>query len=540
MAKQLSFDSAAREALRRGVDQVANAVRVTLGPRGRSVVLDRKFGAPTLTNDGVTVAKEIELADPLENLGAQLIKEVSTRTQEVAGDGTTTATVLAQAILHEGLRHVAAGANPMAVKRGIDRAVQSVVAALKQQSVAVASRDQIAQVASIAANGDCAIGDLIAAAMEKVGGDGVITVEEARGISIHLEVVEGMQFDRGYLSPYFITDPERMEVVLDKPLILLHDRRLAGLDSILPVLRQVVRLGRPFLIIAEEVEGEALAALVVNKLRGTLLTAAVKAPGFGDRRQAILEDLALLTGGQVVSEQAGRRLEAVRESDLGQAQRVTIDKDSTTVIGGAGKPAHIRARAEQVRREIEEATSDYDRDKLKERLAHLLGGVAVIHAGAATELELKEKKARIEDALAATRAAVEEGVVPGGGVALLRAAGSLAAMRAEGDEAAGVAIVRRALSEPTRRLAANAGVDGAFVVSQVLATSGSTGWNAVTLALEDLQATGILDPTKVVRVALQHAASIAGLLLTTEALVTELPAKEEKRKGGPPPGALGP
>ena len=532
MAKQLTFDSAARNALRRGVDQVANAVKITLGPRGRSVLLDRELGAPTITSDGVTIAREIELADPYENLGAQLIKEVSAKTQEVAGDGTTTATVLAQAILHEGLRMVTAGANPMAVKRGIDQAVAAVVESIRQQSQAVSSREEIAQVATISANNDGAIGELLADAMERVGREGVITVEEAKGIDTRLEVVEGMQFDRGYLSPYFVTDPERMEVVFENPLILLHDKRITSLESLLPALQGVVKLGRPLLVIAEEVEGEALAALVVNKLRGALAAAAVKAPDFGDRRQAILEDLAVLTGGQVISEQAGRRLDQVRPSDLGQAKRVTIDKDATTIIGGGGKPEDIRARAEQIRRQIEETTSDYDRDKLKERLARLTGGVAVIRVGAATETEFKEKKARVEDALAATRAAVEEGVVPGGGVALLRAATALDSLAYSGDEAAGVGIVRRALREPTKRLATNAGINGAVIVEQVAAASGAIGWNALTLELEDLRAAGVIDPTKVVRVALQHAASIAGLLLTTEALVTELPAKEEKPKGG--------
>jgi chaperonin GroEL len=535
MAKQLSFDSAARDALRRGVDQVANAVKITLGPRGRSVLLDKKFGAPTITSDGVTIAREIELADPYENLGAQLIKEVSAKTQEVAGDGTTTATVLAQAILHEGLRSVAAGANPMAVKRGIDQAVAAVIEGIRQQSHAVSGREEIAQVATISANNDRGIGELLADAMEKVGREGVITVEEAKGTDTRLEVVEGMQFDRGYLSPYFVTDPERMEVVFENPLILLHDKRITSLESLLPALQVVVKLGRPLLVIAEEVEGEALAALVVNKLRGALPACAVKAPDFGDRRQAILEDLAVLTGGQLISEQAGRRLDSVRPSDFGQAKRIRIDKDATTIMAGGGKPADIRARGDQIRRQIEETTSDYDRDKLKERLARLLGGVAVIRVGAVTETEFKEKKARVEDALAATRAAVEEGVVPGGGVALLRAAATLESLARIGDEAAGIRIVRRALREPMVRLATNAGVNGAVVVEQVAAASGATGWNALTLELEDLRARGVIDPTKVVRVALQHAASIAGLLLTTEALVTELPEREEKSKGANPP-----
>ena len=537
MPKQLSFDSAAREALRRGVDQVANAVRVTLGPRGRSVVLDRKFGAPTLTSDGVTIAREIELADPYENLGAQLIKEVLTKTQEVAGDGTTTATVLAQSIVHEGLRHVAAGANPMALKRGIDRAVGVVSEDLRKRAQPVASTEQIAQVATISAHHDRAIGDLIAKAIDRVGRDGVITVEEARGLETKLDVVEGMQFDRGYLSAYFITDTERMEAVLEDAQVLIYDKRISSLEAILPALQAAVRTGKPLLLIAEEIDGEALAALVVNKLRGTLQAVAVKSPAFGDRRQAILEDLATLTGGEVVSETSGRKLESVRPSDFGSVRRVVIDKDSTTLIGGGGKREDIDARAALIRRQIEESTSDYDREKLKERLAHLAGGVAVIEVGAATEFEMKEKKARIEDALAATRAAVEEGVVPGGGVALLRAVAALKSLTAEGDEASGIAIVRRALAEPTRRLAQNAGMTGGVIVEQILAAQGAVGWNALTGEVEDLVERGILDPAKVVRVALAHAASIAGLLLTTEALVAELPSKEEKpRGGGHPPG----
>ncbi len=532
MPKQLSFDSAAREALRRGVDQVANAVRVTLGPRGRSVVLDRKFGAPTLTSDGVTIAREIELADPYENLGAQLIKEVLTKTQEVAGDGTTTATVLAQSIVHEGLRHVAAGANPMALKRGIDRAVGVVAEDLRKRAQPVASTEQIAQVATISAHQDRAIGDLLAQAIDRVGRDGVITVEEARGRETTLEVVEGMQFDRGYLSAYFITDTERMEAILEGAQVLIYDKRISSLEAILPSLQAAVRLGKPLLLIAEEIDGEALAALVVNKLRGTLLAVAVKAPAFGDRRQEILQDLAVLTGGQVLSESTGRKLDSVQPEDFGAVRRVVIDKDSTTLIGGGGKPEEIAARAALIRRQIDESTSDYDREKLRERLAHLAGGVAVIEVGAATEFELKEKKARIEDALAATRAAVEEGVVAGGGVALLRAVSALDHLTAEGDEASGIRIVRRALAEPTRRLAQNAGMNGGVIVEQILAAEGGVGWNALTGEVEDLVAHGILDPVKVVRVALAHAASIAGLLLTTEALVAELPSREEKPKGG--------
>jgi chaperonin GroEL len=539
MAKQLSFDSAARESLRRGVDQVAKAVRVTLGPRGRSVVLDRKLGAPTITSDGATIAREIELADPYENLGAQLIKEVLAKTQEVAGDGTTTATVLAQAIVHEGLRIVAAGANPMAIKRGIDRSVSAISDELRRLSHAVSKPEEIAQVAAISANNDREIGEFLANAMEQVGRDGVITVEEARGLETRLEVVDGMQFDRGYLSPYFITDPDRMEAALENPLLLLHDRRISSVETLLPVLEEVVRVSRPLLVVAEDVEGEALAALVVNKLRGSLQMAAVKAPAFGDRRQAILEDLAILTGAELISEQTGRRLDSARSTDLGSARRITIDRDSTTVVGGGGEGEAIRTRADQIRRQIGEAPSDHDRDKLKERLARLVGGVAVIHVGAATEPELKEKTARVEDALAATRAAVEEGVVPGGGVALLRAMATLSELKAglegSGDELAGVVIVDRALREPTRRLAANAGVNGAIVVEEILSTSGANGWNANTMKVEDLRERGIIDPTKVVRVALEHAASIAGLLLTTDALVTESPSQAEDERPGPNP-----
>ncbi|HWN81360.1 MAG TPA: chaperonin GroEL, partial [Candidatus Udaeobacter sp.] len=502
---------------------------------GRSVVLDRKFGAPTLTSDGVTIAREIELADPYENLGAQLIKEVLTKTQDVAGDGTTTATVIAQAIVHDGLKHVAAGANPMALKRGIDRAVAAVVEELKRNSQAVQGREQVAQVATVAARQDGTVGQLLAEAIERVGREGVITVEEARGRETKLEVVEGMQIDRGYLSPYFITDTERMEVVLENALVLLHDKRISSLEALLPALEAAVRLARPLLVIAEDVDGEALAALVVNKLRGTLVSAAVKAPAFGDRRQSILEDLAILVGGELLTENAGRRLESVKAQDFGSVRRVVIDKDSATLIGGGGEKAAIEARSAEIRRQIAETTSDYDRDQLKERLAHLAGGVAVIEVGAATEVELKERKARIEDALAATRAAVEEGVVPGGGVALLRAGRALDAIVLEGDEGAGVAIVRKALREPTRRLGLNAGEEGGMVVERVLAAKGAVGWNAVTGELEDLVARGILDPTKVVRVALAHAASIAGLLLTTEALVAEQPAKTPPPKGGPQP-----
>ncbi len=532
MAKQLRFDSAAREALQRGVDKLANTVKVTLGPRGRNVVLDKKFGSPTITNDGVTIAKEIELEDPYENMGAQLLKEVATKTQDVAGDGTTTATVLGQAIVHLGLRHVTAGANPMILKRGIDRAVQSVVADLKKQSKPIKTPAEIAQVATISANNDAEIGQLIADAMDKVGKDGVITIEEAKSLDTSLETVEGMQFDRGYLSPYFVTDPERMETVLEDALLLIHDKKIASIKDILPILEKVTQVGKPLLIIAEEIEGEALATLVVNKLRGILAVAAVKAPGFGDRRRAMLEDIAILTGGRLVTEEAGLKLENAVLSDLGRAKRIVVDKDNTTVVEGAGKKTEIKARVEQIRREIEESTSDYDKEKLQERLAKIVGGVAVVHVGAATETELKEKKARVEDALAATKSAVEEGIVPGGGIALLRAQAGLAKLESKGDEKVGVEIVATALESPLRMIATNAGAEGSVVVEKAKAMKGGMGYNAATNEFQDLVAAGIVDPTKVARSALQNAASIASLLLTTEAVITDVPEEEKPMPGG--------
>ncbi len=532
MAKQLRFDSAAREALQRGVDKLANTVKVTLGPRGRNVVLDKKFGSPTITNDGVTIAKEIELEDPYENMGAQLLKEVATKTQDVAGDGTTTATVLGQAIVHLGLRHVTAGANPMILKRGIDRAVQSVVADLKKQSKPIKTPAEIAQVATISANNDAEIGQLIADAMDKVGKDGVITIEEAKSLDTSLETVEGMQFDRGYLSPYFVTDPERMETVLEDALLLIHDKKIASIKDILPILEKVTQVGKPLLIIAEEIEGEALATLVVNKLRGILAVAAVKAPGFGDRRRAMLEDIAILTGGRLVTEEAGLKLENAVLSDLGRAKRIVVDKDNTTVVEGAGKKTEIKARVEQIRREIEESTSDYDKEKLQERLAKIVGGVAVVHVGAATETELKEKKARVEDALAATKSAVEEGIVPGGGIALLRAQAGLAKLESKGDEKVGIEIVATALESPLRMIATNAGAEGSVVVEKAKAMKGGMGYNAATTAFQDLVAAGIVDPTKVARSALQNAASIASLLLTTEAVITDVPEEEKPMPGG--------
>ncbi|HET9951006.1 MAG TPA: chaperonin GroEL [Candidatus Eisenbacteria bacterium] len=529
MAKQLLFDAAAREALQRGVDKLANTVKVTLGPKGRNVVLDKKFGAPTVTNDGVTIAKEIELENPYENMGAQMVKEVATKTQDISGDGTTTATVLTQSIVREGLRHVAAGANPMQLKRGIDKAVTAVVADLKKQSKAIKTPTEIAQVATISANNDSEIGKLIADAMDKVGKDGVITVEEAKSLDTSLEVVEGMEFDRGYLSPYFITDPERMEVALDDVQILIHDKKIAAIKDILPVLEKVAQTGRPLLIIAEDMEGEALATLVVNKLRGILNVVAVKAPGFGDRRRAMLEDIAVITGGRLITEEAGFKLENAVLSDLGKAKRVVIEKESTTIIEGAGKKADIKARVDQIKKEIEASTSDYDKEKLQERLAKISGGVAVIHVGAATEIELKEKKARVEDALAATKSAVEEGIVPGGGVALLRAQAVASKLEAKGDEKAGIDIVIAALDAPAKTIAANAGAEGSVVVEKIKAQKGSVGFNAATGEYLDLVAAGIVDPTKVTRSALQHAASIASLLLTTEALITDRPEKEESQ-----------
>jgi chaperonin GroEL len=524
MSKQLLLHEEARAALLRGVNVMSRAVTVTLGPKGRNVVLARKFGSPTITKDGVTVAKEIELEDAYENMGAQMLKEVASKTSDSAGDGTTTATVLAQAIFHGGLKNVTAGASPMALQRGIERAVATVVGALKHMSKATKDRKEIAQVGTVAANNDPAIGELIAEAMEKVGKDGVITVEEAKVMETSLEVVEGMQFDRGYLSPYFVTDAERMDVVLEDAVVLIHEKKISVMKDMLPLLEQVARAGKPLLIVAEDLEGEALATLVVNKLRGTLVCCAVKAPGFGDRRKAMLEDLATLTGGKAITEDLGIKLEKVKLEDLGRAKKVVVDKDNTTIIEGAGHHKEIEGRIRQIRAQIEETTSDYDREKLQERLAKLAGGVAVIKVGAATETEMKEKKARVEDALNATRAAVEEGIVPGGGVALLRASEALDSLALSGDEATGVGIVRRALEAPIRQIAENAGFEGSVVVEKVKQTGpAARGFDAQTNEYVDMMQAGIIDPTKVERVALQNAASIASLLLTTEALITERP-----------------
>jgi chaperonin GroEL len=528
MPKQLRFDEEARAALLRGINTMSRAVKVTLGPKGRNVVIARKFGSATLTKDGVTVAKEIELKDPAENMGAQMLKEVASKTSDTAGDGTTTATVLAQAIFRGGLKNVTAGANPMALKRGIEQAVETVVEELKQMSKATRERKEIAQVATIASNNDKAIGDLIAEAMEKVGKDGVITVEEAKATETVLDVVEGMQFDRGYLSPYFITNPERMDVVLEDALVLIHEKKLSVMKDMLPLLEQVAQAGKPLLIIAEDVEGEALATLVVNRLRGTLHTCAVKAPGFGDRRKAMLEDIATLTGGKAITEDLGVKLENIKLADLGRAKKVVVDKDNTTIIEGAGKAVEIQGRIKQLRVQVEETTSDYDREKLQERLAKLAGGVAVIKVGAATETEMKEKKARVEDALNATRAAVEEGIVPGGGVALLRAAEALDSLKLSGDEDTGVSIVRRALEEPIRTIVENAGLEGSVIVEKVKGMVPLTrGFDAETNEDVDLMQAGIIDPTKVERIALQNAASIASLLLTTEVLITDIPHAEK-------------
>jgi chaperonin GroEL len=539
-AKELTFGVDARTSLKKGVDKLAEAVKVTLGPKGRNVVIDRKFGSPLITKDGVTVAKEVELDDPIENMGAQMVKEVATKTSDLAGDGTTTATVLAQAIFREGLKNVTAGANPMSLKRGIDKAVERVIAELKTLSVETAGKREIAQVGTISANNDEEIGNLIADAMEKVGKDGVITVEEAKGLETTLETVEGMQFDRGYLSPYFITDPDRMEAVLDDALILIHDKKISSMKDLLPILEKVAQMGRGLLIIAEDVEGEALATLVVNKLRGTLKILAVKAPGFGDRRKAMLQDIAVLTGGQVISEEVGFKLENAVLSDLGRAKRIVVDKDNTTIVDGAGQTEAIEGRIKEIRAAIDKTTSDYDREKLQERLAKLAGGVAVIHVGAATETEMKEKKARVEDALHATRAAVEEGIVPGGGVALLRAQTALDGLTLEEhDEQVGVAIVRRALEEPIRQITTNAGVEGSIVVEKVRSNENRNyGYNARTEEYEDLVQAGVIDPTKVTRTALQNAASIAGLLLTTETVVTEKPEKD-KAPAMPGGGGMG-
>jgi chaperonin GroEL len=537
MPKQIAFDVSAREELRRGVDVLANAVKITIGPRGRNVVLDKKFGAPTITNDGVTIAKEIELENHFQNMGAQMVKEVATKTSDVAGDGTTTATILAQAIIHEGLKNVTAGANPMFLKRGIQKAVDAVVEALKKRSQEVKDREGIANVATISANNDREIGKLIADAMEKVGRDGVITIEEAKGMETSLEVVEGMQFDRGYTSPYFVTDSERMEAVLEDARILIHDKKISAMKDLLPVLEKVVQMDRPLLIIAEDVEGEALATLVVNKLRGTIKVCAVKAPGFGDRRKAMLEDIAVLTGGRVISEEAGFKLENTVLSDLGSAKRVVVDKDDTTIIEGAGKPDEIKGRIQQIKKQIEDTTSDYDKEKLQERLAKLAGGVAVIHVGAFTEVEMKEKKARVEDALHATRAAVEEGIVIGGGVALLRAGDAILALKLEGEEKLGAEIIRKALAEPARMIATNAGVEGSIVIERLRAEKDPIGFDANTLEYRDLLKAGVVDPTKVTRSALQNAASIAALLLTTEAIVSD--KQEEREEGGAGPGGHG-
>ncbi len=535
MAKQIVYAENSRQAILRGVNQLADAVKVTLGPKGRNVVLEKKFGGPTITKDGVTVAKEIELADPLENMGAQMVREVASKTSDIAGDGTTTATILAQAIFREGVKSVAAGANPMALKRGIDKAVAVAIEEVKKMAKPV-SGDMIAQVGTISANSDHTIGDTIAEAMKKVGKDGVITVEESKTMLTELQTVEGMQFDRGYLSPYFVTDADRMEVVLEDPYILIHEKKISNMKDLLPVLEQIARAGRPLLIIAEEVEGEALATLVVNKLRGTLNACAVKAPGFGDRRKAMLEDIAILTGGKAIFEETGIKLEGVKLEDLGKAKRVTVDKDNTTIIDGAGEQTAIEGRIKQLRTQIEDTTSDYDREKLQERLAKIAGGVAVIKVGAATETEMKEKKARVEDALHATRAAVEEGIVPGGGVALLRAAKALIGLKLEGDEQIGVNIIRRACEEPIRQIVQNSGEEGAIVMGKIRENDNAHyGYNAQTDKYEDLVESGVIDPAKVTRSALQNAASIAGLMLTTEAMVCEIPEK----KSAPAPGGHG-
>jgi len=537
-AKQLLFEEAARAKILRGVELLSRAVKVTLGPKGRNVVIDKKFGSPTVTKDGVTVAKEVELPDPYENMGAQMVKEVASRTSDNAGDGTTTATVLAESIYKEGLKNVAAGSNPIFLKRGIDKAVEAAIAELQKVSKKVNDREEIRQVATVSANWDTEIGDIIADAMDKVGKDGTITVEEAKSIQTSLDVVEGMQFDKGYLSPYFVTNAESQEVVLEDAYVLIHEKKISSLQDFLPLLQNVAKTGKPFLLIAEEVEGEALAALVVNKIRGTLNVCAVKAPGFGDRRKAMLEDIAILTGGKCITEDLGIKLENVQLADLGRAKRIVVDKENTTIVEGSGKSSEIQARVKQIRRQIEETTSDYDREKLQERLAKLAGGVAVINVGAATEAEMKEKKARVEDALHATRAAVEEGIVPGGGVALLRTAKAVDALALEGDEKIGSQIVRRAIESPLKQLCANAGVDGGIVVQTVLNSKGAQGYNVATGKYEDLVKAGVVDPTKVTRTALQNASSIAGLLLTTECMITELPEKKEAAPAHPPGGGM--
>jgi chaperonin GroEL len=539
MPKELQFNTKARSLLGSGVDQLAEAVKVTLGPKGRNVVLDRKFGSPTVTKDGVTVAKEIELEDHFENMGAQMVKEVASKTSDIAGDGTTTATILAQAIFKQGLKSVTAGINPMGLKRGIEKAVEVAVQELEKLSTPTKGKKEIAQVGTISANNDPSIGELIAEAMEKVGKDGVITVEEAKSMVTNLETVDGMQFDRGYLSPYFVTNPEKMEVELEDAMILIHDKKISVMKDLLPILEKVAQMGKPLLVIAEDVEGEALATLVVNKIRGTLKVAAVKAPGFGDRRKAMLDDIAILTGGRVISEEVGFKLENVVMGDLGQAKRIVIDKDDTTIIDGAGKEEDIQGRINQIRSQIEESTSDYDREKLQERLAKLAGGVAVIYVGAATETEMKEKKARVEDALHATRAAVEEGIVPGGGVAFLRTLPALEKLTLENEaEQVGVAIVKRSLEEPLRQIVNNAGAEGSVVVEKVKAENTTMGFDAEAMEYTDMLQAGIIDPTKVARIALQNAASIAGLLLTTEALISDKP-QEEKMPPMPPGGGMG-
>src|SRR6266404_2992458 len=538
-AKQLLFDEDARKALLRGVEKLSRAVKVTLGPSGRNVVLDKKFGSPTITKDGVTVAKEIELEDPYENMGAQMVREVASKTSDIAGDGTTTATVLAESIYREGLRNVTAGANPMALQRGINKAVTAVVEQLVKMSKKVKDRNEIQQVAMISANGDKTIGNIIADAMDKVGKDGTITVEEAKSIETTLDVVEGMQFDKGYLSPYFVTNPESMECILEDAYILINEKKISSLKDMLPLLEKTAKLSKPLLIISEDVEGEALATLVVNKLRGTIHVAAVKAPGFGDRRKEMMNDIAILTGGKFLSEDLGIKLEKVELDDLGRAKRIIIDKENTTIVEGNGKQSDVQGRINQIRRAIEETTSDYDREKLQERLAKLAGGVAVVYVGAATETEMKEKKARVEDALHATRAAVEEGIVPGGGTALIRAIPALEELRLKGDEAIGAEIVKRALEEPLRQLADNAGWEGSLVVQELKGRKGWEGFDVDKLEYVDMGKAGIIDPTKVTRSALQHASSIAGLLLTTECCVTEVPEKEKAPMGGPPGGGMG-
>ena len=536
-AKQIVYEAEARQLVLKGVEKLSRAVKSTLGPRGRTVVLEKKFGSPTITKDGVSVAKEIELENPFENMGAQMVREVASKTSDIAGDGTTTATVLVESIYREGLKNVTAGANPMEIRRGIDTATEAVVANLQKQSKKIRENAEVAQVGTISANGDSTIGTIIAEAMEKVGKDGTITVEEAKGIDTTLDVVEGMQFDKGYLSPYFVTKPDTMEVVLDDAYILLFEKKISNLQDLLPVLQNVAKSGRPLLIVAEDIEGEALATLVVNKLRGTLQVCAVKSPGFGDRRKAMMEDIAILTGGKFISDDLGIKLESIPLSDLGRAKRVTVDKDNTTIVEGAGKTADIQGRIAQIRRQIEETTSDYDREKLQERLAKLAGGVAVINVGAATETEMKEKKARVEDALHATRAAVEEGIVPGGGVALIRAQSALKDMKLEGDAQIGVDIIRRACEAPLRQLTANAGVDGSIVVQDVRNGKASYGYNVATGEYVDMLKAGIIDPTKVTRGALQNAASIAGLLLVTEAMVADIPKKDPPP--APAPGGMG-